>query len=88
MLFLGQRAIRDHLTFSCQWCIIAVGGERLTGGFVNGLREALRRDLGYSVAHDVVAAGRTLLATIALGIVMNASCLPVPPANSVLSLVK
>jgi signal transduction histidine kinase len=49
----------------------------LTGEFANGLREALRRDLGYSVAHDVVAAGRTLLATIALGIVM-AIPFPIP----------
>ena len=49
----------------------------MTGEFANGLREALRRDLGYSVAHDVVAAGRTLLATIALGIVM-AIPFPIP----------
>lgn len=49
----------------------------MTGEFANGLREALRRDLGYSVAHDVVAAGRTLLATIALGIVL-AIPFPIP----------
>lgn len=42
----------------------------MTGEFANSLKEALRRDLGYSAAHDVVAAGRALLATIALGIVL------------------
>ena len=39
---------------------------------MSGVRDALRRDLGYSVAYDIVAAGRVLLATIALGIVMQA----------------
>lgn len=41
------------------------------------MRDALRRDVGYSAVHDVVAAGRILLATIAMGVVMRAS-LPLP----------
>ena len=50
----------------------------MTSGFRRRVLDALTRDLGYSVAHDVVAAGRILLATIAMGVVMRAN-LP-PPA--------
>ncbi|HEX7693099.1 MAG TPA: histidine kinase [Sphingomonas sp.] len=41
------------------------------------MRDALRRDVGYSAVYDVVAAGRILLATIAMGVVMRAA-LPLP----------
>ncbi|MGN6817683.1 MAG: sensor histidine kinase [Sphingomonas sp.] len=41
------------------------------------MRAALRRDFGYSGAHDIVAAGRVLLATIAMGIVLRTT-FPLP----------
>ena len=52
-------------------------GAELAGGLGTRARDALRRDLGYSGAHDIVAAGRVLLATIAMGIVLR-TAFPLP----------
>ena len=57
----------------------------MAGGLARGAREALRRDLGYSGAHDIVAAGRILLATIAMGIVLRTS-FPLPALDHIVRL--
>lgn len=54
----------------------------MIGGLARSVRDALRRDLGYSVAHDIVAAGRILLATIAMGIVLR-TAFPLPDFDRV-----
>lgn len=53
------------------------------GRLASLVRDALTRDLGYSVAYDVVAAGRILLATIVLGTVVQIG-FPVPGADRIL----